>query len=42
MSVVEAALLFDLEFRHLKEQELLLKMDWQGESMEASMWELMT
>jgi hypothetical protein len=39
ISVVEAALLFDMEFRNLKEQEWLLKMNWCGESVQASMRE---
>jgi hypothetical protein len=42
ISMVEAALLFDTEFRNLKEQEFLLRMDWWGEFPQDSMRDSMT
>lgn len=41
MSVVEAALIFDIEFQHLKKQESSLKIDWWGKSVQLSTQEPM-
>jgi hypothetical protein len=38
--VVEAALLFDMEFLHLKQELLLLNVDWCEQSVQDSMQEI--
>ena len=38
--MVEAALLFDMEFQHLRQELLLLKVDWCKQSVQDSMQEI--